>query len=291
MQLVTFSHQEQIRLGARITRDNRSYVLDLNRAQPNLPAEMIAFLNEGDAAMALARQAVAAAEGRDLVPETEIRQLAPVLRPGKIICLGHNYNDHLGQGNEVPPEHPTFFCKTANTIIGSGQSIVLPKISQQVDYEAELAVVIGRSARRVSPERALDYVAGYTIFNDVSARDVQKRSSQWMLGKSFDTFGPLGPVLVTADEIPDPHALELSLFLNDLERQHTNTRNMIFSIPRLIAELSEVMTLEPGDVISTGTPAKINGRPDAPLFMKPGYTVRICIERIGELINPVVAEV
>jgi len=291
MQLVTFSHQGQIRVGARITRDNRSYVLDLNRAQPDLPAEMIAFLNAGVHALQLARQAVDAAPARATLLEEDVHLLAPVLRPGKIICLGHNYNDHMGQGNEVPPEHPTFFCKTANTIIGPGQPIVLPKISQQVDYEAELAVVIGRSARRVSQERALDYVAGYTIFNDVSARDVQKRSSQWMLGKSFDTFGPLGPLLVTADEIPDPHALELVLFLNDLERQHTNTRNMIFSIPRLIAELSEVMTLEPGDVISTGTPAKINGRPDAPLFMKPGYTVRICIERIGELINPVVAEV
>lgn len=291
MQLVTFSHQGQIRLGARVTRDNRSYVLDLNRAQPSLPTEMIAFLNAGVHALQLARQAVDAAPARAPLLEEDVHLLAPVPYPGKIICLGHNYNDHMGQGNEVPPEHPTFFCKTANTIIGPGQPIVLPKISQQVDYEAELAVVIGRSARRVSQERALDYVAGYTIFNDVSARDVQKRSSQWMLGKSFDTFGPLGPALVTTDEIPDPHALELSLFLNDLERQHTNTRHMIFSVPRLIAELSEVMTLEPGDVISTGTPAKINGGPDAPLFMKPGYTVRICIERIGELINPVVAEV
>ena len=133
MQLVTFSHQGQIRLGARVTRDDRSYVLDLNRARPSLPAEMIAFLNEGDAALVLARQAIAAACGRDLVPETDIRQLAPVPCPGKIICLGHNYNDHMGQGNEVPPEHPTFFCKTANTIIGPGQPIVLPKISQQVD--------------------------------------------------------------------------------------------------------------------------------------------------------------
>ncbi|HEY4720870.1 MAG TPA: fumarylacetoacetate hydrolase family protein, partial [Anaerolineae bacterium] len=258
---------------------------------PRLPTDMIAFLKEGDAALELAQQAIAAAREPDLVAETDIRLLAPILRPGKIICLGHNYYDHMGQGNEVPPEHPTFFCKTANTIIGMGQPIVLPKISQQVDYEAELAVVVGRSARHVSPEIALGYVAGYTIFNDVSARDVQKRSSQWLLGKSFDTFGPLGPALVTADEIPDPHVLELSLTHNDLERQHTNTRNMIFSIPRLIAELSEVMTLEPGDVISTGTPAKINGTPDAPLFRQPGDIVCIRIEKIGELINPVVAEV
>jgi 2-keto-4-pentenoate hydratase/2-oxohepta-3-ene-1,7-dioic acid hydratase in catechol pathway len=137
----------------------------------------------------------------------------------------------------------------------------------------------------------LDYVAGYSIFNDVSARDYQKRTSQWMIGKSFDTFGPFGPALVTTDEIPNPHELELTLTLNNLERQHTNTRRMIFSIPTLIAYLSKVMTLEPGDVISTGTPAKINGEPGVPIFMKPGDIVTIRIERIGELVNPVVAEV
>ena len=134
-------------------------------------------------------------------------------------------------------------------------------------------------------------MAGYSIFNDVSARDYQQRTSQWMIGKSFDTFGPFGPALVTTDEIPNPHELELTLTLNDLERQHTDTRHMIFSIPMLIAYLSEVMTLEPGDVISTGTPAKINGEPGVPLFMKPGDTVTIRIEKMGELINPVVAEI
>ena len=178
-----------------------------------------------------------------------------------------------------------------NTIIGTGEAIVLPKISAQVDYEAELAVVIGRSARHVLAAQALEYVAGYTIFNDVSARDIQKRSSQWMLGKSFDTFGPLGAALVTPDEIPDPHTLELSLMHNALERQHTNTCHMIFSIPMLIACLSEAMTLEPGDVISTGTPAKINGEPGVSIFMKPGDAITIRIEKIGELINPVVAEI
>ncbi|HZY41663.1 MAG TPA: fumarylacetoacetate hydrolase family protein [Anaerolineae bacterium] len=287
MQLVTFAHQRQSRLGVRLVHEGRRYVIDLHAAQPDLPGEMIAFLNAGEQALRLARQTAAAAPDRALRPEGDVRLLAPVLRPGKIICLGHNYFDHMGQGNEIPPEHPTFFCKTVNTIIGTGQAIVLPKISQQVDYEAELAVVMGRSARQVSPAQALEYVAGYTIFNDVSARDIQKRSSQWMLGKSFDTFGPLGPALVTTDEIPDPHTLELSLTHNDLERQHTNTRHMIFSIPMLIACLSEVMTLEPGDVISTGTPARINGEPGVPIFMKPGDTVTIRIEKIGELINPV----
>jgi 2-keto-4-pentenoate hydratase/2-oxohepta-3-ene-1,7-dioic acid hydratase in catechol pathway len=291
MHLVTFSYRNQVRLGARVKRDDRRYVIDLHAVRPDLPEEMIAFLKAGEPALRLARQAVDTALDRALLPEEDVRLLAPLPRPGKIICLGHNYFDHMGIGRVEPPEFPTFFCKTVNTIIGSGEPIVLPRVSAQVDYEAELAVIIGRRARHVSIDRALDYVAGYSIFNDVSARDYQKRTSQWMIGKSFDTFGPFGPALVTADEIPNPHELELTLTLNDLKRQHTNTRHMIFSILMLIAYLSDVMTLEPGDVISTGTPAKINGEPGAPLFMKPGDTVAIRIENIGELINPVVAEV
>ena len=167
---------------------------------------------------------------------------------------------------------------------------MLPKVSVQVDYEAELAVIIGQRARHVAIDRALAFVAGYSIFNDVSARDYQQRTSQWMIGKSFDTFGPFGPALVTTDEIPNPHELELTLTLNDLERQRTNTRHMIFSIPMLIAYLSDAMTLEPGDVISTGTPAKTELARTLPPFMKPGDTVRIAVEKIGELVNPVVAE-
>ena len=166
---------------------------------------------------------------------------------------------------------------------------MIPAVTEQVDYEAELAVVIGKRAVRVPEERAFEYVAGYTIFNDVSARDYQKRTSQWMLGKCFDTFGPMGPVLVTADEIPDPHDLELSLTLNGLELQRTSTRQMIFSIPYLIAYISAVMTLEPGDLISTGTPAKTELAKSIPPFMKPGDEVCIRISRIGELINPVTA--
>jgi 2-keto-4-pentenoate hydratase/2-oxohepta-3-ene-1,7-dioic acid hydratase in catechol pathway len=291
MHLVTFSNQGQTRLGARVVRDERRYVIDLPAAQPDLPGEMIAFLKAGKPALQLAQQALYTAPDRALQPEEDIRLLAPVERPGKIICLGHNYFDHMGIGRTEPPEFPTFFCKTVNTIIGSGEPIVLPRVSVQVDYEAELAVVIGRRARHVSIDQALDFVAGYSIFNDVSARDYQKRTSQWMIGKSFDTFGPFGPALITTDEIPNPHELELTLTHNDLERQHTNTRHMIFSIPMLIAYLSEVMMLEPGDVISTGTPAKINGEPGVSIFLKPGDTITIRIEKIGELINPVVAEI
>ncbi|MCX6028767.1 MAG: fumarylacetoacetate hydrolase family protein [Chloroflexi bacterium] len=290
MRLITFSHRGQVRLGAMLVRDGSVRVLDLSQAQPGLPADMVEFLNAGAAALAQAEAAIRAAGERDLLPMADVTLLAPVPRPGKIICLGYNYADHLGIGRTEPPAYPIFFCKTVNTVVGPGQAIVIPPITNQVDYEAELAVVIGRRARHVAEARTYDFVAGYTIFNDVSARDFQKRSSQWMLGKSFDTFGPMGPVLVTSDEIPDPHCLELSLTLNGLELQRTNTANMIFPIPFLIAYLSAVLTLEPGDVISTGTPAKTALAHTLPPFMQPGDTVRIAIEKIGELVNPVVAE-
>ncbi len=289
MRLVTFSHQGRVRLGMMVPRDSQDYVLDLTPFK--LPADMIEFLNTGEGALAAAQNAVASADERDLAPAADVTLLAPVPRPGKIICLGYNYADHLGQGKTEPPEYPTFFCKTANTVIGPGQPIVVPRVTNQVDYEAELAVVIGKRARHVTQAQADKHVAGYTIFNDVSARDYQKRTTQWMIGKSFDTFGPMGPALVTPDEIPDPPQLELWLTLNGLEMQRTNTRHMIFSIPYLIAYLSDVMTLEPGDVISTGTPAKTELARSVPPFMKPGDEVIIHIDQIGELINPVVAEV
>jgi acylpyruvate hydrolase len=291
MHLITYSHRNRIRLGALLSLDGQELVLDLVRAQPDLPPDLVEFMQLGDTALATARRALASPDRSCLVPRSEVTLLAPIPRPGKIICLGHNYFDHMGIGKTEPPEYPTFFCKTANTVIGPGQAIVVPRVTSQVDYEGELAVVIGKPATHVAQEQALQFVAGYTLFNDVSARDYQKRTSQWMIGKSFDTFGPMGPVLVTVDEIPDPHRLELSLTLNGLEMQRASTGNMIFSIPFVIAYLSAVMTLEAGDVISTGTPAKTDLARSLPPFMKPGDTVRISVEQIGELVNPVVAEV
>ena len=290
MQLITFPHRNRSRLGALLALDGQEYVLDLSLARPDLPIDLVEFLQIGETALTSARQALASPDRSCLVPRSDVTLLAPMPRPGKIVCLGHNYFDHMGIGKTEPPEYPTFFCKTVNTVIGPGQAIVIPSVTRQVDYEAELAVVIGKRARHVAQADALDFVAGYTIFNDVSARDYQKRTSQWMIGKSFDTFGPMGPALVTADEIPDPHGLELSLTLNGLEMQRTNTGNMIFSIPFVITYLSAVMTLEPGDVISTGTPAKTELAHSLPPFMKPGDTVRIAVEGVGELVNPVVAE-
>ena len=286
MRLVTFTHSNAApRLGALIENDG---VVDLQRCEPNLPGDMLAFLAAGQAAMDLARRALKAPAADMIMALSAVTLLAPLARPGKMLCLGHNYYGHLGAGETRPAEFPTIFGKTSNTIVGPGQAVVLPPESDTIDYEAELAVVIGRRARRVSEADALAYVAGYTILNDVSSRDYQNRTSQWMLGKCFDTFGPLGPALVTADEIPDPHVLELSLTLNGLEMQRTNTRNMIFSIPYLVAYLSAVMTLEPGDIISTGTPAKTEAAKTVAPFMHAGDVVTIRIDGLGELSNPIV---
>ena len=245
------------------------------------------MLQAGDAAMASAKRALAAADERGLLPQADTTLLAPVPRPGKIICVGHNYPDHVG---ETPPAFPDIFGKFSNVVIGPNQPIVVTRASSQIDYEGELAVVIGQRARYVDEAHALGVVVGYTIFNDVTARDYQKRSSQWTLGKTFDTFGPMGPAVVTPDEIGDPANLELTLWVNGEQRQHTNTRDLLFSIPFLISYLSQALTLEPGDIISTGTPSGIGASRKPPVFMKSGDQVRVYIEKIGELINPVVAE-
>jgi len=290
MKLVTFTRRGETHIGVLVCRDERKTIFDLNQAQPNLPSDMTEFLKLGDAAWALAKSALVSADERCYVPEADVTLVAPLPRPGKIICLGHNYYDHTDGASSTLPEHPTFFAKYSNVVIGPNQPIIHPRANIQMDYEAELAVVMGKRVRYVAEERALDFVAGYTIFNDVSARDYQKRSSQWTLGKSFDTFGPMGPALVTADEIPNPSNLDLALTLNGQEMQHSNTCNLIFSIPFLIAYLTQAMTLEPGDIIATGTPSGTGAMHKPPVFMKPGDEVRIRIEKIGELVNPVVAE-
>ncbi len=288
MKLVTFSYRNETRVGALVARESQYFVLDLNRALPSLPPDMLAFLQAGEAALRLAASGVSKAAVSDLLPLSEVTLLAPVPRPGKIICLGHNYDDHTG--GIARPEYPTFFAKYSNVVVGPHQPIVVTRTSDCVDYEGELAVVIGKRCKYVDQASALDAVAGYTIFNDVTARDYQKRSTQWTLGKSFDTFGPMGPALVTRDEIPDPGALDLVLTVNGEERQRSNTCHLIFPIPFLIASLTAAMTLEPGDVISTGTPSGTGGSQKPPVYLKPGDKVCVCITTLGELINPVVAE-
>jgi 2-keto-4-pentenoate hydratase/2-oxohepta-3-ene-1,7-dioic acid hydratase in catechol pathway len=215
---------------------------------------------------------------------------APIPRPPKLICIGLNYRDHAAESKLAIPEVPTMFAKFPTAVIGPGQPIVLPKNSTKPDYEAEFAVVIGRRGRHVAEDDWRDYVFGYTILNDVSARDFQMATSQWMIGKTFDTFAPFGPAIVTADEIADPHNLRISLTLNGETMQDSSTGNLIFKLPQLIAYLSSVFTLEPGDVIATGTPAGVGFARKPPRWLRPGDEVRIQIEGLGELVNPVVAE-
>ena len=220
----------------------------------------------------------------------EVRLLAPIPRPPKIICVGLNYRDHAAESNLEVPDVPTIFSKFPTAIIGSGHPIVLPNVSTKPDYEAELAFVVGRGGRHIPAECWRDHIFGYTCFNDVSARDFQMATTQWVIGKSFDTFAPMGPWIVTADEVPDPHALDISLTLDGEVMQSSNTRHLIFQIPELIEHLSAVFTLEPGDIVSTGTAAGVGVARRPPRFLRPGDEVVVRIAGIGELRNPVVAE-
>jgi 2-keto-4-pentenoate hydratase/2-oxohepta-3-ene-1,7-dioic acid hydratase in catechol pathway len=222
-----------------------------------------------------------------LLAGTDAYWFAPVPRPGKLICIGLNYKDHAAESKMAIPEKPVVFSKFSSCVIAPGEPVVLPPQSNQVDYEAELAVVIGRRAKNVSADRAYDYVLGYTAFNDVSARDFQFADGQWQRGKSCDTFGPMGQTIITTDAIPDPHRLSIKLTLNGQTMQDSNTDQMIFGVPRLIEFLSETITLEPGDVIATGTPSGVGFARNPPVFLKPGDEMEVLIEGMGGLGNPV----
>lgn len=290
MKLVSFVHDGASRVGALHAQDGRQVIIDLNRADPRLPTGIIPFLEGGESARARARDILATADAADGLQPSAVTLKAPIPRPGKIICIGLNYRDHAAESNMPIPEVPTVFSKYANAVIGHGEPIVIPRVTDQIDYEGEMAFVIGRRARHVAEGEALSYVAGYMPFNDVSARDFQMRTSQWTIGKTFDTFAPMGPALVTADEIPDPHNLDIRVTVSDEVLQASNTRNLIFSVPSLVAYLSQVMTLEPGDVVATGTPGGVGFVRQPPRFLRPGEMVRIEIEGLGTLENPVTAE-
>ncbi len=250
---------------------------------------VVALIAGGADAMARVREWTQGAAGEAFDPDAT-KLAAPVPRPPKIICIGLNYRDHAAESKMATPDVPTVFAKFPTAATGHRRAIVLPKNSTKPDYEAELAVVIGRGGRHIPEARWRDHVFGYTAFNDVSARDFQMATSQWMMGKTFDTFAPFGPAIVTADEIEDPHDLDISLTLNGETMQHSNTREMIFRIPALIAHLSSVFTLEPGDIIATGTPSGVGFARKPPVWLKPGDEVRVRIEGVGELVNPVVGE-
>jgi 2-keto-4-pentenoate hydratase/2-oxohepta-3-ene-1,7-dioic acid hydratase in catechol pathway len=213
-----------------------------------------------------------------------------ITRPGKIVCVGLNYRDHAEEGGLELPKAPLLFAKWPNTLIGDGEPIVLPAESAQVDYEAELGVVIGTTARRVSDSQALDHVEGYLCLNDVSARDLQFADGQWTRGKSPDTFCPVGPRLVAREEIDDPQTLGIRCILNGEAMQDSSTAQMIFSVAEIIAYVSQIITLEPGDLIATGTPAGVGVFRDPKVLLKDGDEVSVEIEGVGTLTNPVQKE-
>jgi 2-keto-4-pentenoate hydratase/2-oxohepta-3-ene-1,7-dioic acid hydratase in catechol pathway len=225
-----------------------------------------------------------------LFPVEKVRLLAPVPRPGKIVCIGLNYRDHAAEAKLSVPAVPITFSKYATAVQHPGAPIVLPRTSAKVDYEAELAVVIGRRGKGIPRERAYDHVLGYTNLNDVSARDFQFADKQWQRAKSCDTFAPMGPAIVTTDELPDPNALRITLRLNGETMQDSSTAEMIFKVDELVSFVSETVTLEPGDVIATGTPAGVGFARTPPVFLKAGDVVEVEIERLGVLRNEVRAE-
>jgi acylpyruvate hydrolase len=284
MKLVTFVHNGSTRIGALVGADR---VVDFSQADPLLPGDMIGLLRGGEAALAAARKAAGSSQTLALA---DVKLLAPVPHPDKIICIGLNYSDHAAETGQPIPKFPIVFSKYSNTVIATGENIVLPRVSNEVDYEAELGFVIGKTARHVSAANALEYIAGYMPINDVSARDYQTRISQWTMGKTFDTFAPMGPALVTSDEVGDPGNLAINLTINGETLQNSNTNKLIFGVPQLVEALTEVMTLQPGDVVSTGTPPGVGMARNPKRYMRPGDVVNITIEKLGTLSNPVVAE-
>jgi 2-keto-4-pentenoate hydratase/2-oxohepta-3-ene-1,7-dioic acid hydratase in catechol pathway len=223
-------------------------------------------------------------------PSQEFDWLPPVAVPEKIICIGLNYRDHAAESKMEIPKEPVIFNKYNNALVGASGPVILPSNSTQVDYEAELAVILGKQAKRVSPEDAVDYVGGYTLMHDVSARDWQFRTGQWVSGKTFDNFAPCGPHLVTPDEIDDPHDLDIRLTLNGRVMQDSNTRNLIFNIPTLISYTSHMFTLKPGDIISTGTPPGVGFARRPQVFLQDGDIVELFVEGVGTMRNRVIAE-
>jgi acylpyruvate hydrolase len=289
MRLVTFRERgtTEFRVGALTTSESGDAVVDLGKAASSLPGSMRALLHAVGGDFRSLAETVRSAPRSTRIEASHITYGPVVPDPEKVICIGLNYRDHAQETNLSVPEVPTVFAKYPNTLIGDGDSILIGDTTAQPDYEAELAFVIGRRAKSVSEQDAMNYVAGYTIFNDVSARDYQLRTSQWTLGKSFDTFGPLGPALVTKDEVSDPHALGIRLWIGDELLQDSNTSNMIFRIASLVAHLSSAMTLQPGDIVATGTPAGVGFTRKPPRYLRPGETVRVEIEKLGVLRNPV----
>jgi 2-keto-4-pentenoate hydratase/2-oxohepta-3-ene-1,7-dioic acid hydratase in catechol pathway len=263
--------------------------VDLHATDSALPTSVRALLEAGPAALQAAERA-AARPAAIRIPAASAKLLPPVPDPQKIVCIGLNYRDHAAESGAPIPKEPVLFSKYPTALIGPDQPIVLPPVSEEVDYEAELVLVVGKTGRNLTPEQAWGHLAGYTVGHDVSARDWQlkKDGKQWMAGKTFDTFAPIGPLLVMADEVKDPHNLAIRLRLNGQTMQDSNTKQMVFSAGELLAYLSRIFTLHPGDLVFTGTPPGVGFVRKPPVFLKGGDVVEVEIEGLGVLRNPVV---
>jgi 2-keto-4-pentenoate hydratase/2-oxohepta-3-ene-1,7-dioic acid hydratase in catechol pathway len=256
------------------------------RFSQKLPETIEGFVTDGEGALQTAEKLLTKANKRDSTPLSDVTLLAPIVQPPKIICLGLNYRDHAAETGKEIPKEPIIFMKPRTAIVGTGERIVKPAFVTQLDYEGELAIVMGKKAKNVSAE-AKNYVFGYTVFNDVSAREIQYGDKQWTRGKGFDTFAPTGPYIVTEAQLPNTSNLSIRTWVNGELRQNGTTRNMVFSVEEIVHQLSRVMTLEPCDVIATGTPAGVAIAMKQPKWLKNGDVVRIEIEGIGVLENTV----
>ena len=287
MPLVHFFHDDRARLGKLFG----DHLVDLSAAAPHLPTDVVGFLAAGEEALDVFHEVDDGEKGR--IDLANVRLLPPISRPEKYLGIGMNYRDHAAEaikaGVETPP-YQLWFNKQVSCITGPFDDVVKPGVSEKLDYEAELAVVIGRKCRHVAAENARSVIGGYMVANDVSARDWQLRTPTHTLGKSFDTHGPIGPWLVLDHEIEDPHALDIRMYVNGEQRQRGNTGSMIYNIFHQIAYLSTVMTLKPGDILATGTPSGVGAALNPPRYLKPGDVMRVEIGGIGHIENRVVAE-
>lgn len=266
--------------------------IDLHATDPGLPACIKNLLAASPGIRKIAAETVNSKNAVKYAANA-VKLLPPVPNPGKIVCIGLNYRDHAIEGGKAIPTEPVLFAKFPNTLIAHGEPIVIPQVAQKMDYEAELVIVIGKKGKHIPNDKsAFDYVGGYTCGHDVSDRYWQFRGEekQWVIGKTMDTFAPTGPVLVTADELTDPHSLQIQLRLNGTTLQNSNTKEFIFSVPHVLWYVSQGVTLEPGDLIFTGTPPGVGIARKPPVTLKPGDVAEVEIEKIGILKNPCVAE-
>ncbi len=284
MKLITFTHDGATRIGLLDAQE----VIDLEVAAPGLPTEMCAFLGAGEPALEQARAALAAGGNRLALGDVHLE--SPVLRPPKILAVGLNYRDHVEESGMETPQYPMIFNKQSTSAHPPYDAFHMPRASSALDYEGELAFVIGKRCRHVPAKDAPQVIAGYTICNDVSVRDWQLRVPTFTMGKSFDTHCPLGPAIVTADELGDPHSLDLGVWVNGESRQSSNTKNLIFDCFTLVEHLSTAFTLEPGDVISTGTPGGVGIAAKPPRLLVTGDVVKIAIAGLGEIEAAVIDE-